>query len=315
LTEELVKTGAHVTVLAKPNDPAGMESIKHLLGNLNVLHGDINSIDVCREAVKHQDLVFHLAAETQVAYCLKFPRRAFKVNALGTLNLLEAIRVSSSDPFMLHASTDKVYGDPQYLPIDENHPLNPKSPYEASKLAGEKLVEAWHSSYGVRCCILRWSNTIGGRDANYLRIVPDVISSLLSGQAPIIRGTGKHVRDYMYVDDTVKSLFAVASNVQECDGQVFNVGTGKPTTVIELTELLIKLMGYEGKVKLAVLNRQIKGEIDTQYLSSKKIRGKLGFVPRFDLESSLRLTIEWYRRNPWWLGVMTKVREHYQKTL
>ena len=308
-----MKEGAEVTVLVKPDDPIKIDSIKHLTNKLRIVEGDIRNPESCEEIVRNQEVIYHLAAETQVIFCMQRPRDAFEVNALGTLNILEGIRKFGSSPHLIHASTDKVFGEPKYLPIDEKHPFNPDSPYEVAKLAAERMVNTYHATYGLPTTIVRWSNTIGGRDANYLRIVPSIIWPLFEGKVPVIRGDGSQIRDYMYVEDVVKCVLRITQNRKVVNGEDFNVGTGKPTSVIELARMILRLMGYEKKVEPAVLGQVTKGEISSQYLSSSKIREKLGFTPDTNLESALTNTIEWSRTNQWWLKVVRRVEAYYAK--
>jgi len=302
LTENLIKKDAKVTVIVR-KDP-----LYHVLDHkkVNFIHGDIKNKKIIDKAVKNQEIIFHLAAITQVLYSIKNPEETFEVNLGGTLNILESLR-RNSDAFLIFASTDKVYGEPTHLPIDENHPLSAKSPYDASKVAADRLVYAYHKSYNLKTSIIRWSNTIGGRDSNILRIVPDTIISLLSNKQPIIRGNGKHIRDYMYVEDAVNGILTVAENQKTTNGEVFNLGTEKPNTVIEIVNSIIKLMKLQDSFKPVILNKPTYGEIETQYLSCKKARKFLKWKPKFNLEQALLCTIEWYRNNSSWINMMRKV--------
>jgi dTDP-glucose 4,6-dehydratase len=306
LTESLVKKNAKVTVLVK-KDPL-YHVLDHIKERLNFIQGDIRNKKIISKAVKDQDVIFHLAAITQVLYSIENPAETLEVNLSGTLNILESLR-RGSDAFLVFASTDKVYGEPIYLPIDESHPLSAKSPYDASKVAADRLVYAYHKTYSLKAGIVRWSNTIGGRDSNILRIVPDTIVSLLSSRQPIIRGHGKHVRDYMYVEDAVSGVLAVAENQKITDGEVFNLGTENPTTVTEIVNLIVRLMGC--KFSPLILNKPTPGEIDKQYLSYKKARKVLKWKPKFNLKQALRLTIDWYKNNPSWINVMKETSNFY----
>ena len=309
LTETLLEKKAKITVLIKKDDPLGFGGIEHIKDKVKVVYGDVCKNSTLSNAIKDQTFIFHLAAITQVLYALKNPVETFKVDAIGTLNILEEIRKSKSDPYLVYASTDKVYGEPKYLPIDEKHILNAKSPYDASKLAADRLVSSYHNSYNVHASIIRWSNTYGGRDSNILRIVPDFVLSLLNGKAPVIRGNGKGVRDYMYVTDSVNGIILTAENM--LNGEVFNFGTGNPTSVKELANMIIKLMGYENKLKPVMLNKVVPGEIRNQYLSYKKAKKILKWKPVVDLRTGLIKTVEWYKENPHWKRVIEKVNNYY----
>ncbi len=312
LTETLSEKGAYLTILIKKDSPIGTDSIKHLMGKVKIVYGNIKDSSSVEKLVKDKEFVFHLAAVTQVIYAKNNPREAFEVNANGTLNVLEALRKNKENAFLVFASTDKVYGEPKQLPITEDHPLLSKSPYDAAKLAADRLVHSYHLTYGINSGIVRWSNTIGGRDSNFLRVVPDFINSVIKQTPPTIRGNGKHIRDYMYVLDSVNGIMSIGEKSNVSNGDVFNIGTEKPTSVLELANLIIKLMGKEGKMRPVVLNKDTSGEIDKQYLSSKKAVEKLGWKPAYNLEQSLKETIKWYKSNPKWSEVMERVKNYYK---
>lgn len=311
LTEALVSKGADVTVLVKTGDPIGISSLKHLAKKIKISKGDINDLKSVTKALKNQELVFHLAAITQVLYAIKNPFEALRTNIGGTMNVLEAIRNNNAENFLIFASTDKVYGEPQYLPIDEVHPLSSKSPYDATKLAADRLVYAYHLTYGLRSSIVRWSNTYGGRDSNILRAGPDFITTVINKKPPVVRGHGRHVRDFMYVSDAVDGILAVAENSKVSNGETFNLGTGKPLTVEEFARLVIKLSAAKDVLLPIILNKPTPGEIEKQYLSYKKAKEKLGWQPKVNLEEGVKLTIKWYTENQWWQDVIKKVGSFY----
>jgi len=305
LTEFLLAKDAKITALIKKNDPL-IASVRHILNRIEPLYGDIRDRKLMDKAVDNQDVIFHLAAITQVTYAMKNPIETFEVNLSGTLNLLESIRRRSASPFLIYASTDKVYGEPKYLPIDEEHPLSAGSPYDASKLAADRLVNSYLITYGIDGSIARWSNTIGGRDSNILRAVPDFVTSIIDGRPPIIRGDGRHVRDYMYVSDAVSGIVSLAENREIARGEVFNFGTGIGTSVVELANIIVNLMGYEGRLIPVIVGARTPGEIDRQYLSTRKANESLRWRPQVDLRSGLAKTTKWYLENPWWRAVMNK---------
>jgi CDP-glucose 4,6-dehydratase len=307
LTGSLLGLGSHITVLVKPNDPLEFGGISHLVDRTKVIFGDLRDQKKIEEAVTGQEIVFHLGAQTQVLNSINDPKGSIEVNIVGTHNVLEAARKNKCTEFLIYSSTDKVYGEPKYLPIDESHPLGVVSPYDASKLGGDLLLSAYQATYGLPSATTRWSNTIGGRDANLLRVAPDFITSILHKKNPTIRGNGKHIRDYMYVEDAVSGIVKVAENKSISNKKIYNLGTETPTSVIDLANLIIKKMGYEGKMKPIVLDRETKGEITRQYLSSKRAREELKWVPKNSLEEAVDKTIQWYKQNPEWYSIMQKV--------
>jgi len=307
LTEILLAKGAKITALIKKGDPL-IASLRHILNRIEPLYGDIRDQKVMDKAVENRDVIFHLAAITQVTYGIKNPVETFEVNVSGTLNLLESIRKRSPSPFLIYASTDKVYGEPKYLPIDEEHPLSARSPYDASKLAADRLVNSYVVTYGIDASIARWSNTVGGRDSNILRAVPDFVTSIMDSKPPTIRGDGTHLRDYMYVSDAVGGVISLAENRELTRGEVFNFGTGIATSVVDLANMIVTLMGYEGRLKPMIVGARTPGEIDRQYLSARKANELLKWRPEVDLKSGLAKTIKWYLENPWWRAVMNESR-------
>ena len=315
LTEALVNNGANVTAFVKKGDIIGTESIKHLKDKIRIIYGDIRDAKSVTNAVRGKDVIFHLAAITQVLYSIKNPKETIDINVCGTFNILEAIRRNNYEQFLVFTSTDKVYGEPKYNPIDEEHPLSSKSPYDASKLAADRLVHSYHVSYHLKSSIVRWSNTYGGRDSNILRAVPDFVVSLLNGRPPVIRGDGNHVRDYVYVDDAVSGILCTAEKQKISTGHTFNLGTERPVSVRELAKLIIKIFGLSGKIRPVVLRRNVPGEIRTQYLSAKKARKMLGWKPKTNLEEGLQKTISWYKNNPAWQKVVKRNSRFYAKTL
>jgi dTDP-glucose 4,6-dehydratase len=312
LTEFLLKSVADVTILVKPDDPLGFGGISHLLERVRIVFGDLRDSKKVEEAIKNQEIIFHLGAQTQVLNSINNPKESVEVNVGGTLNVLEAARKNESTKFLVYSSTDKVYGEPKYLPIDENHPLSAVSPYDAGKASGDLLFTSYQTTYGLPSSTTRWSNTIGGRDANLLRAAPDFITSIIHGKPPTIRGSGKHVRDYLYVEDAVNGIVKVAENESVSNGQVYNLGTENPTSVIDIANMIIDQMGYTGKIKSVILNNETKGEITEQYLSSKRARKELHWSPAYSLKKSIEKTIDWYVHNPKWYQIMQKVASQQQ---
>lgn len=312
LTEALLERGSNVTALVKLDERLGLGGISKIKSNrLRIVYGDIRNTDQVKEAVRDQEIICHLAAVTQVLHAINDPGEAIYVNVNGTLNMLEAARKSNVE-FFVFAGTDKEYGEPKYLPIDESHPISSKSPYDASKVAADQLAQAYHLTYGLPLARSRWSNAIGGRDSNILRAVPNFITSLLYENRIIIRGNGTQIRDYMYVSDSVAGMLAMIVNKNISNGEVFNLGTEKPTSVLDLANLVIEMMGMQGKIQPTILGTHTPGEIDKQYLSAKKAHDKLGWVPKIELKEAVRRTILWYKENPDWYDLMVAIANSYK---
>lgn len=311
LAEALLEEGADVSALINKDGPLGLGGVAHIAKKLRLFYGDITRPNTIDASLKDQEIVFHLAALTQVIHSFSMAREFFDVNAMGTLNILENLRNSESLEFLVFSSTDKVYGEPQHLPIEESHPLSAKSPYDASKLAADVMVSSYNQTYGFPAASVRWSNTIGGRDSNILRALPDFATSIMHRKPPTIRGDGKQIRDYMYVTDATSGIISVAKNKSKTNGDVFNLGTERPTSVLDIANIVVEKMGMKGKMKPVVLGKNNPGEINVQYLSSRKAREKLGWKPEVSLEDGIEKTIEWYKNHPDWYDLMVHVKKYW----
>lgn len=311
LTNRLLRHGADVTILLRKGSPRGHEALLNFSDNAKVIYGDVRDYEAITQLIIDKDVIFHLAAITQVIFSKIDPVIGFSTNVGGTINVLEALRNSNNGTFLVYMSTDKVYGEPNKLPIDEQNSLSSKSPYDASKLAADRLVFSYQSTYGTKSTILRPSNTVGGHDANFLRIVPGFVRSIINGEPPKIRGNGHNIRDYMYVKDVIRGLMLAGQNTNVSNGEVFNFGTGIPTSVFELANLLIDISGNSLDMKPIVENGDMRGEIYNQFISSKKAKEKLGWRAKYCLEDGLRETFLWYSNNKSWFNVMDKVRNFY----
>ncbi len=298
LTQRLVELGAHITVLVHDINPiipfnsivSDYNKIDHIvLGDLlddKILDRLFNEYEI--------DTCFHLAAQAIVGMASKSPVSTFDVNIRGSWNLLEACRKNDNIDRIVIASTDKVYGDPTSLPISENNPLLASYPYDASKVCVDTLSRSYYSTYGLPVAITRCSNIYGGGDLNFSRIIPDTIRTLLKNKNPIIRSDGKAIRDYMYVSDTVDAYLQLAYNLDKTNikGEAFNFGTNRPTSVLELVNLIVR--SFKNKnLKPIVLNED-KNYIKKQYLNFDKAKKLLNWKPETSLETGIIKTIDWY---------------------
>jgi len=293
LCERLLMENADVTGFVRRSSTSKPNNIIHLQNGLRISYGDLRDFKTLYEATKEMDIIYHLGAQSHIPDSIREPFGAFQVNAVGTLNCLEAARMNDVDLFV-NAGSDKIYGDPLYLPLDEKHPLRPRSPYDASKVAGEALCTAYHKTYGLKVCLPRFSNIYGPRQ-DRRKVIPDFISNLLQGKSPIIRSDGTPIRDYVFIDDVVEAYLMLVGE-RKVFGEVINFGTGTGTSVLDLCNLLIKISGIG--VKPTVLGQSSPGEIQRQYLDISKAKGLLNWSPKVDLRKGLSMTWEWYRMHP-----------------
>jgi UDP-glucose 4-epimerase len=255
-------------------------------------------LDVCSQELEKIfkkekfEVVVHQAAQINVRKSLSDPVFDARVNVLGSLNLLECCRKNGVERVVYASSGGAVYGEPEYLPADERHPVNPLCPYGASKYAVEKYLNMYHVNYGLDYIALRYGNVYGPRQdpLGEAGVVAIFTNKLLVGEAPVINGDGKQTRDFVYVGDVAKAnLLALKARTEE---GVFNIGSGVETSVNEIAKHLLDLTG--SKVK-PTHGPGIKGEVRRIYLNVGLAGRGLKWVPEVELEDGLGLTVGWAR--------------------
>lgn len=252
---------------------------------------DIQDKEGLREIfeLENPDVVNHHAAQISVINSTKNPQEDARVNILGTINLLELSVNYGIKRFLFSSSGGAIYGDPIYLPCDELHPVDPLSPYGISKYAGEMYIRYYHKTFGLDYIILRYGNVYGPRQDPYgeAGVVAIFGKNMLEDKECFIFGDGNQERDFVYVGDVAKAnlMLTVAENPKE---KIFNVGTGKGTSVNELFNLMKKITGYK---KDAVYREARKGEVYKVYLNVDRLR-KFGWKDEITFEEGIRRTIE-----------------------
>ncbi len=241
------------------------------------------------------ELVFHLAAQTQVLSAHRYPLDTLETNVRGTYLLLEAVRRRDDPPAIVMASSDKAYGASDRLPYTEDHPLAGRGVYDASKGAADLLATAYTDSYALPIAIARCGNIYGGGDLNWDRIVPGTIRSLLAGERPVLRSDGSPRRDYLYVQDAVGAYLRLAEVLMagEIAGDAFNFGHNRPVSVLEIVNELIAIVG-RADLEPIILGTA-SHEIPNQYLDASKASTRLGWRPTYGLRDGLIETVAWYR--------------------
>jgi UDP-glucose 4-epimerase len=261
--------------------------------NLDVVRGSVTDFDLVRDVFKEASLVFHLAARN-IIVSTRNPREDYEVNIGGTLNVLLAAR-ELEIPRVVYSSSTSVYGNPRYLPINEDDATNMLSPYAVSKFAGENYCKAFYESYGLSSAVVRYSNVYGTAqrpDNPYCGVVSKFFESAMKGESPRIHGDGEQTRDFTYIDDVVEATL-LAGVSAKADGQVYNVGTGREVTVNQLARLIIEITG--AKVDPAYVDRRDIDNIRRRVVNIEKIRRELRWIPTFTVEQGLRRTYEWLK--------------------
>ena len=260
-------------------NPENLELLKR--HNIPLIMEDILSETLPKILEKERpEKVVHTAALTSVEESLKKPDLYNTINAVGTHRLLEASKKAGVKQF-IYISSAAVYGDPQYLPIDENHPLKPKSPYGTSKLAGEIHVQSYRN-HGLKMTILRLFNIYGqGQNPSYAGVITNFLQ-LINKKPPTIFGDGEQTRDFIHVSDVVKAIWKALES--ETEG-VYNIGSGKPVSINSLARTMINLAGLELKPEHAPPRQ---GDIKESYANINKATKYLKWKPETTLEDGLK---------------------------
>src|SRR5215471_10376403 len=290
IVKKLLDGGAWVIVLddfytgdEKNLPPAGR--------GFEIVRGSVTDYDLVRNVVDGSTLVFHLAARN-IIVSTRNPREDYDVNIGGTLNVLLAAR-ELNVPRVVYSSSTSVYGNPRYLPINEDDATNMLSPYAVSKFAGENYCKAFYESYGLSTAVVRYSNVYGpGQrpDNPYCGVVAKFFEAAMAGQAPRVHGDGDQTRDFTYIDDAVEATLMAAFS-PKAEGQVYNVGTGRETTVNQLARLIIEITGAD--LDVVRVDRRDIDNIRRRVVNIEKIRRELRWSPSVTIEQGLRRTHEW----------------------
>jgi NAD dependent epimerase/dehydratase len=298
LVEALVQNGARLKAFVHYNsrNDWGMLELadKKTLDQVEVVSGDIRDSDGARQMMKDQEIVFHLAALIGIPYSYLNPLDVADTNIQGTLNLILAAKEFGVEKFV-HTSTSEVYGTAQHVPMDENHPVNPQSPYAATKASADQLALSFYYTYGLPLGIIRPFNVYGPRQSARSVVSSIIMQALTKDEIRI--GTLSTSRDLTYVTDSVKGFVQFA----ECDevvGQVVNLGSENEISVANLIESVGKNLGK--RLKTVQENERIrpeKSEVERLVSSSEKAKKLFGWKPQVDIEEGIQRTISWIKGN------------------
>ena len=259
------------------------------------VHGDITDDTVLDTVLPGIDAIVHFAAESHVDRSVLDAAPFVMTNVLGTQKLLDAA-VRHSTPRFVHVSTDEVYGSIDEGSWTEDLPLEPNSPYSASKASSDLLVRAWHRTHGLNASITRCSNNYGTFHFPE-KLIPLFVSNLLDGHTVPLYGDGENIRDWLHVDDHCRGIALVLVGGRA--GEIYNIGGGTELTNRELTTLLLEATGRDWSSVRQVEDR--KGHDRRYSVDISKIRAELGYEPRVDFTEGLAEVVQWYRENrAWW---------------
>lgn len=265
---------------------------KKIKNVIDVFCGDIIDPHGVKSAMKDCEIVFHLAALIGIPYSYHSPDTYVETNVKGTLNVLQAAKELKVKK-ILHTSTSEVYGTAQFIPITEDHPVNPQSPYSATKAGADFLALSFYRSFDLPVVIVRPFNVYGPRQSARA-IIPTIISQIASGKKIVKVGSLVPTRDFTYVKDTAQGFIAAAKSDQAL-GEIINIGSNFEISVGDLIAIIVKLMGAKIKIKTEKeRQRPKKSEVERLYASNQKARKLIGWQPQYSFKNGLKETINWF---------------------
>jgi len=300
LVESLVREGAQVRALVHYSSRPGYGNLDLLPDDVRaaveVVAGDVTDASCVDDAVAGCDVVLHLAAIISIPHSYRAAEQCLAVNGQGTLRVLEACRRHGVRR-LVHTSTSEVYGSARVVPMSETHPIAPQSPYAATKVAADALVMAFHRSFGVPTVIVRPFNTYGPRQSTRA-VLPSIVAQLVSGANELQLGDLRPTRDFVHVDDTVAGFLA-AARVEAAVGGVFNLATGRETSIGDAARLAMRAVGREVPIRqVAARERPETSEVVRLCGDATAARAALGWQPAVALEQGLTALAAFVRRHP-----------------
>lgn len=297
LTELLLAEGANVRALNLYNSSNNWGWLEELAASeqLEVVSGDICDPHYCEEICKDIDVVFHLAALIAIPYSYVAPTSYIRTNVEGTVNMLQAAKSQNVARF-LHTSTSEVYGTAMYVPIDEKHPLQPQSPYSASKIGADNMALSFYNAFDLPVTIVRPFNTYGPRQSARA-VIPTIISQIAAGAKEIKLGDLSPTRDFNYVKDTALGFLKLAE-AENCIGETVNIASNFEISIQDTLELIKELM--QSDVEFITDKQRIrpgKSEVFRLFGDNKKLLDLTGFKPSYGLENGLKETIAWFSKS------------------
>ncbi len=298
LVERLVELGARVRCFVRYTSQADVGLLRFVqpqaFKELELVFGDLRDADAVRRAAAGCQTVFHLGALISIPYSYVHPHEVVEVNVLGTLNVLEAIRACDAER-LVHVSSSEVYGTARYTPMDERHPLQGQSPYSASKIGADRLVESYWRSFKLPAVTVRPFNTYGPRQSARA-VIPTIITQALT-QDEVRLGNLHPTRDFTFVADTVAGLIA-ATQAKGVSGQEINLGSDHEITVGDLAQKIIAMVGRPVQVVTEeVRQRPLSSEVDRLWADNRKAKRLIGWSPQMGLDEGLQITLAWIKEH------------------
>ena len=296
LVEELINLNARVKVFVRYTSSGTLGNLSFINSkNFDVIYGDLRDPFTVKKALKDVDIVFHLASLISIPYSYRSPRDNFDVNVNSILNILESAKMENVEQ-IIHTSTSEVYGTANYVPIDEKHPLQGQSPYSASKIAADMLVNSYFLSFDSPVLTIRPFNNFGPRQSSRA-IIPTIILQALADRT-IKLGDITTSRDFLFVKDTIRGYIQCSENFNKIKGETVNLGTGNEFTIEDTVIIISKLINNDVKIEQDTSKIRPKGsEVRRLCCNYDKVNTLIGWKPSFTFEQGLKETINFYKDN------------------
>lgn len=298
LVERLLQLGAKVRAFVRYNSRSDCGLLKiipeDVRNNIEIIYGDLQDQEAVEQACEGIEIVFHLGSLIAIPYSYIHPREVIETNVLGTLNVLNAIKKNKIER-LIHTSTSEVYGTAQYVPIDEKHPLQGQSPYSASKIAADKIVESFYLSFDLPCVTIRPFNIYGPRQSTRA-VIPTIITQALQNNE-VYLGALQPIRDFTFIEDAVNG-FILMAEAKDILGQVINFGSGYGVSVKELVKKIGQILGK--KLQIIIEKERLrpeKSEVLRLIANNKKAQELIKWSPKWNLDDGLKLTVDWFKSN------------------
>lgn len=294
LTEKLVEMGANVHITYRSLDPRSYFAKKKLNEKVISATCDIKHFDRVFDVIAKYEIeyIFHVAAQPIVATAYINPRETLAINIMGTVNILEAARLSPKIKGVVVASSDKAYGK-RCNNATEEEPMAGDHPYDVSKSCADLIARAYAKTFNLPVAVSRFGNIYGPGDFNFNRIVPGIMKAILKNETLEIRSNGEFIREYVYVKDVADGYVVLMENMEKAKGEAFNFSTGYNFSVVEMIRKIEKVLNKKCKHK--ILNIQ-KNEIPSQSLNFEKATKVLGWKSQYTFEEGIVETFDWYQQ-------------------
>jgi UDP-glucose 4-epimerase len=263
-------------------------------GSFELIDGDVRDVGLVEETITDVDFVYHQAAQAGVRQSVENPRKYDEVNVDGTLNVLDAARDQGIERVVM-ASSSSVYGKPQYLPYDEDHPTTPVSPYGASKLAAERYGMAYSEVYGLPIVALRYFTVYGPRMRPNMAI-SNFVSRCMNGDPPVVYGSGEQTRDFTFIDDVIAANQTLLETAA-ADGEILNIGSTDNIEILELATEVRDQIAPELDIEFADRH---DADAEHTHAAIEKANELIDYEPTYDIRTGVEQFIAWYRENRDW---------------